>query len=219
MKRIKAALAVPSRPGPFKTASVSGVIAEPAGLLPGPELAERFARRWKGVGGLFHRASDAHGLEDVLREILGTVPDGPVSVAASAEGLAPGLRDILDGLGIKAVSPDPDQAASASAGLTGVHLALAYSGTLVLTSRDPGELSASLLPPVHVALVPQSRLVFGVDQALRILARTPRPRAMTFITGASRTADIELTLVMGVHGPGQAHAVLLAGEEFRGSGF
>ncbi|MFH1091784.1 MAG: LUD domain-containing protein, partial [Pseudomonadota bacterium] len=127
--------------------------------------------------------------------------------ASSALEMVPHLPDLLRGLKITLASPASAQAAQAEVGLTGVHLALVYSGTLV-EAGSPEELTASLLPPVHVALIPGKSLVYGVDEALEFYGRR-RPERMVFITGPSRTADIELTLVIGVHGPGRVQAVLL----------
>jgi L-lactate dehydrogenase complex protein LldG len=80
---------------------------------------------------------------------------------------------------------------------------------LLLTSDHLGDLTASLLPPVHVALVPRSGLVFSLAQAFSRMTGRALPRATVLVTGPSKTGDIELTMVFGAHGPGQVHAVLL----------
>lgn len=99
---------------------------------------------------------------------------------------------------------------TADAGITSADYALADTGSLVsLSSPDEARL-VSLLPPVHVAVVPRERLLTGLDELFTIL---PDPAAQTasmvIITGPSRTADIEQILVRGVHGPGQVHVVLV----------
>ena len=67
----------------------------------------------------------------------------------------------------------------------------------------------SLLPPVHIAVVPRERILTGLDELFTVL---PDPSsvtsAMVLITGPSRTADIEQILVRGVHGPGEIHVVI-----------
>jgi L-lactate dehydrogenase complex protein LldG len=68
----------------------------------------------------------------------------------------------------------------------------------------------SLLPPVHIAVVPRERILTGLDE---LLTGTPLPAerssSMLFITGPSRTADIEQILVRGVHGPGEIHVIVV----------
>ena len=122
---------------------------------------------------------------------------------------APGLEQVLARLDLDVCSAHPEEAKDSAFGLTGAFLAMAYSGSLAVRSEFAGELSASLVPPVHAALVPVNRLIYGPVEAIRRLNAKGWPRAVSFITGPSRTADIELNLVMGVHGPGQAYAILV----------
>lgn len=100
--------------------------------------------------------------------------------------------------------------ASADAGLTSADYALADTGTLVLLSSPQEARMISLLPPLHLAVVPRSRLLTGLDELFSLL---PDPAAatsaMVLITGPSRTADIEQILVRGVHGPRDVHVVLV----------
>lgn len=69
----------------------------------------------------------------------------------------------------------------------------------------------SLLPKVHFAVLPADRIVATLGDALAAArgAGGAPPRALTLITGPSRTADIELTLVVGVHGPKELHVLLV----------
>jgi L-lactate dehydrogenase complex protein LldG len=88
--------------------------------------------------------------------------------------------------------------------------ALAETGTLVmLASRQEARL-VSLLPPVHIAIVPRSRIVANLDELLSLLPKpAEQTSSMVLITGPSRTADIEQILVRGVHGPGEIYAVIV----------
>ena len=92
---------------------------------------------------------------------------------------------------------------------------LAESGTLVLSSATEGVQVASLAPPVHVALYRRSQLVGSLDEVLAKLpisnssGRSTAGRSVVFVTGTSRTADIEQILIRGVHGPREAHAILV----------
>jgi L-lactate utilization protein LutC len=100
--------------------------------------------------------------------------------------------------------------AEAEFGITSADYALADTGTLVLFSSQEEARMISLLPPVHIAVVPRERILTGLDE---LLTRTPLPAerssSMLFITGPSRTADIEQILVRGVHGPGEIHVIVV----------
>ena len=97
-------------------------------------------------------------------------------------------------------------------GITGAFCAIAETGTLMLLSgpRTPGP--TSLLPETHIAVVRAARIVRGMEDAWALLRAEHRtmPRSVNFISGPSRTADIEQTLVLGAHGPYRVHVVLVA---------
>ena len=102
---------------------------------------------------------------------------------------------------------------AASLGVTSADYAIADTGTLVLVSGNEQHRLISLLPPTHLCLLDSSRVVANLSSLLACVSgeyqrsKTP-PLAMTFITGPSRTADIELTLTVGVHGPCQQHILI-----------
>jgi L-lactate utilization protein LutC len=97
----------------------------------------------------------------------------------------------------------------AHVGITTAEYALADTGTLVVLSSAEPRL-ASLLPPVHIAVIESTRILSSLDELLSMM---PLPAAvadsMVLITGPSRTADIEQILVRGVHGPGELHVVII----------
>jgi L-lactate dehydrogenase complex protein LldG len=108
--------------------------------------------------------------------------------------------------------------ADADLGVTGADLAVAETGTLVLVSAAGRPRSTSLLPPCHVAVFDRDALVESLEQVGLALeawhegaAPPERGAVITFITGPSRTADIELTLTRGVHGPKEIHAIFVDG--------
>mgnify|MGYP001606247073 CR=1 FL=1 len=97
--------------------------------------------------------------------------------------------------------------ARADVGLSGVEAALAETGSLIVRSGPGKSRQATLLPPVHVALVPVSCLM--PDIFTWTAARTGKmPANLTLISGPSKSADIEFTLALGVHGPKRLIAVL-----------
>ena len=104
-----------------------------------------------------------------------------------------------------------EQAARLHTGLTLVNFGLAETGTLVLESSSEDLRLATMLTEAHVAVLPVSRLkpeVGAIEEELHRLMQSP-PRYLAFITGASRTADIERVLTLGVHGPLELHLLLL----------
>jgi L-lactate dehydrogenase complex protein LldG len=106
--------------------------------------------------------------------------------------------------------------ARADIGLSGADYAIAETGTLALSAL-PGQMrGVSLLPPVHVAVVRPSQIVASMADCLAMLQDEGREdlqerltSCVSFITGPSRTGDIELSLTVGVHGPGELHLVIL----------
>ncbi|MBM3337596.1 MAG: lactate utilization protein C, partial [Betaproteobacteria bacterium] len=96
-------------------------------------------------------------------------------------------------------------------GITGCFCAVAETGTLMLLSGADTFASAALLPETHIAIVPVSRVVGSIEDAFA-LAKKERgelPRATNFISGPSRTGDIEQTIVLGAHGPYRVHVILV----------
>ncbi len=96
-------------------------------------------------------------------------------------------------------------------GITGAQWAIAETGTLVLESEHERSRLASLVPPLHVAIIESSRIRRTMSEVLELIKHDDvgLSRAVTFITGPSRTSDIELTLAIGVHGPGELHVIVI----------
>lgn len=98
-------------------------------------------------------------------------------------------------------------------GITGAFCAVAETGTLMVLSGPRTWSSASLLPETHIAVVSASRIVGAMEDAFA-LARAEHgelPRATNFISGPSRTGDIEQTIVLGAHGPYRVHVIVVQG--------
>ena len=138
-----------------------------------------------------------------------------------------GLAEALEGRGIELFGPDAEGAGpgraerqalrektlEAAVGVTGVDYAVAETGSAVIVARPGVARLASLLPPVHVAVVTSGQVLPGLDELFvlrrRDMLRSPGRDYMNVISGPSRSADIEYTLVTGVHGPGEVHLVLV----------
>jgi L-lactate dehydrogenase complex protein LldG len=101
---------------------------------------------------------------------------------------------------------------AADIGISGVDYLIAESGTIVVRSRPREPRSLSLLPPVHIAVAGRDRVLadlFDLFETGLADASGLLPSCITLITGPSKTGDIELRLVTGVHGPGEVHVVLV----------
>jgi L-lactate dehydrogenase complex protein LldG len=201
--------------------------------IPPEELLPKFEAELAKVAGVAHRAANRQGLEEILETILSHA--NATSVVLSRDPLLAelNLEPLLRGWGkgISVWQPSGPGGApvagdaslrvfaeasfAATVGITGVEFALAETGSLVVTSWTEGAQLASLAPPVHVALYRRSQLVASLDEVLERLpvARASEQaapgRSVVFITGTSRTADIEQILIRGVHGPGEVHAILV----------
>lgn len=157
-------------------------------------------------------------------EKLGTTVDRVASAADAPQAVARYLQQL--GLPTAAVIwPDLRDMPWAAAGLevqaraavgadlvsvTGSFCAIAETGTLMLLSGEGTPASVSLLPETHVALLDVTRIVAGMEEAWDLMKaglQGPPPRAVNFVSGPSRTADIEQTIVIGAHGPYRVHVV------------
>jgi L-lactate dehydrogenase complex protein LldG len=99
-------------------------------------------------------------------------------------------------------------------GISTAQAAIAETGTLVLDSARERHRLVSLVPPVHIAIIDASSIFETLGEALAFIHQTNDiSPAVTFITGPSRTADIELTLAIGVHGPQELFVIVNAGPD------
>lgn len=98
--------------------------------------------------------------------------------------------------------------------ITGCEYLVARTGSIVLSAALPGGRSTSVYAPIHICIARTSQLVYDIKDALQGLKEkygNNLPSLITFATGPSRTADIEKTLVVGVHGPKEVYLFLLEG--------
>ena len=109
-----------------------------------------------------------------------------------------------------------DDFVNADIGISGANIGIADSGTVVIVENEGNGRLVTTLPPVHIAVLGVEKIVPSLEDATAILQALPRSGTgqkitsyISHITGPSRTADIELTLATGVHGPGEVHIVLL----------
>ena len=96
-------------------------------------------------------------------------------------------------------------------GVTGCFCAIGETGTLLLLSAPATPKSTALLPETHICVVKRSRMVPTMEDAFALVRDEigEPPRATFFVSGPSRTADIEQTIVIGAHGPYRVHVILI----------
>lgn len=119
------------------------------------------------------------------------------------------IKDRLQGRGLTYTrSKSIKKLSQADVGITEVDYAIADTGTLILFSENKKTRVSSVLPPVHIAILKADNILSNIHELFSIIKKdhpnlTELSSCITFITGPSRTADIELTLTLGVHGPGR----------------
>ena len=184
-------------------------------------LGKRFTTELEALGGHVHAAQHhAEAIEAVITICAGR--RAPCVLAWYEDQVElPGLRHALFDRKIGYDTgwlPDGEPARAErlqsleriAVGVTGALAGIAESGTLVVVSGPGRPRLASLLPPVHVAILRADRLYASLPDLLAAHPRLPDEGSnLVLITGPSRTADIEMTLTRGVHGPGEVHVVLV----------
>lgn len=194
-----------------------GRFPRPVRTLP-DDLVGEFSRRLTAVGGHVYLVKDAAAARQQLSAIVDGLRQKGISLGQAVMTAHPILGDLeLDTLlpsrNIQTfrIPHSSFQIQDADLGLTGVDYAIASSGTIVMAASPHHPRSASLLPPVHIAIVRQSQLLPDLA-ALADKLRQDFPQrqssGLALITGPSRTADIEQTLSIGVHGPGELHVLM-----------
>jgi len=166
-------------------------------------LATRFAGELVALEGKFTFCSRS----DLAQRILQILHNNNIGSLLSWESdqLPTSLIEAIRAAGVQ-VSYDLDP--SIRAGLTGTLAAVADTGTIVLTGGPGRSLFSSLLPEVHIAILRTSDIRESLPQVLRLI-EVQSAACVVLISGPSRTADIEMTLTIGVHGPRELYVLCL----------
>lgn len=188
----------------------------------GPDLAASMAAEVTAVGGVAYRVDGPEAAHNTLARLLrkfepqrALVWDHPLLERIE-------LRALLAKLGVEAIdhaalaarsaAERREVAFAADVGITSADWGIAETGSLVLRARPGQERIASLLPPVHVAIVERAQLLpdlFDLFAKLADEGLESLTSHVTLVTGPSKTGDIELQLTTGVHGPGQWHVIVI----------
>jgi len=160
------------------------------------------------LGGVTRRLAGGDELAGALQELVRAEGVRKATLWPAEELRELGVADTLAALGVDMVSAQAGrrQLAECDLGITGADAALPETGTLLLRSSPERPRLVSLLPRVHLAIIRPAALRADLHQAL---ADVKGEGYCVFVTGPSRTADIELTLTVGVHGPKALYAWVL----------
>lgn len=180
-----------------------------------PKLEDLFTEQAESVQAAVSRAS---GWDEVVRYAV-DLTRRQQGTSLAAVGLEQANLEVLAKLCSEAAielltPPLRPHLAEIHTALTAADYGIAETGTLVLDSSSEDLRIATMLSETHVAVLPANRIVADAMDLEPILAEQQQasPRYLAFITGASRTADIERVLAIGVHGPKQLH-ILITREE------
>ena len=170
----------------------------PQSPIPNPQPpTARFQRELEALSGAFIRCSEAELTPQILAFL--TEHGADAVMAWEDTSLPAGLAESLRAAGITIYNePRPE----IRVGISGAAAGIAETGTLVIPSGPGKILSASLLPEIHLAILREADIYPRMADVLR-LPQVRSASSVALVSGPSRTADIEMTLTIGVHGPGE----------------
>ena len=169
-------------------------------------LIERFRENLISIGGNCETVKGKFEAALLVKAIIEKC--GARRIAVTDSNLIGELTDVLETDAEILQSASKESLFECDLGITGAQFGIAETGTLCLESEKEFSRLASLVPPVHVCLLPTEQIRQTLGEVLEVLKKD-LSRTVTFITGPSRTSDIELTLAIGVHGPGQLFVILI----------
>jgi L-lactate dehydrogenase complex protein LldG len=185
------------------------------GRLPAAERIELFVAEAERVNATTARFAGLDAVPTAVVSYLRAANIPPIVRAATDPLLraVPWSREPL--LQIKTGAAAAEDAVSVTSAFAGI----AETGTLMLYSDAESPTTLNFLPEVHIAVLPTDRIVGTYEDAWQrlrgLLGRGIMPRVVNWITGPSRTADIEQTLLLGAHGPKRLHLLLVDGDGSR----
>lgn len=190
-----------------------------------PDLYSFFKERAEAVSARVIRAAGHEGAAGALAQIIHE--EKVKKIVADPTGMVTKCVEWLERESVLKVAGGPDdkgaangvrlyfddlrrQSEDAGLGLSEMFAAVAETGSLAGDCTSLGNRLVSTLPPVHVALVPADNIVVTPGDAIKIICAGGRPPGyLSFITGPSRTADIERVLTIGVHGPEKLYIIFV----------
>lgn len=207
LQRVREAVAAGNRAGAASPLEPRGDVGYQGA---GPDPVARFRDELAAAGGKAHVVPDRPAAVAKVLELVEAKAARRVLLGRGAVIDALNLDDVLRSHGIAVFDPRAgrEDAFAADLGITGVDYLVAETGSVALLSGPDRPRSFSLLPPVHVAVADRGQLLPDLFDLFAV-ERSELPACLSLITGPSKTGDIELRLVTGVHGPGEVHVVLI----------
>ena len=183
-------------------------------------MEEHFSARAREVGAEVYMVANSEEATSRVAEILRDRGAQSVSLSPGLGDLEAPIRQAMYGAGVRVIESGASTVSveETRAGITSAALGIAETGSLLIEGDALFPRLATMLPLVHVVVMPSSALVSSLDEAGEHLRKSALDgpegplHYASFVTGPSRTADIEKTLSTGVHGPGELHIVLISGE-------
>lgn len=201
LKKIRKALSQ-STPVPFAESDGSDFLFQPQTQEPEVEFAENFTQ----LLGIFSYCVNEQEMTDQLDTLIKNKQwdklycvEDSIKKSLSVHGLQPNWHNDL---------------ASCNASLTRCEFLVARTGSIIMSSAQASGRTTSVYAPVHICIAYTSQLVYDLKDGLQLLKdKYPNqlPSLITAATGPSRTADIEKTLVVGIHGPKEVYVFLIEG--------
>jgi L-lactate dehydrogenase complex protein LldG len=189
----------------------------PAGKF-GAHLFPEFEMRTKAVSTELFRVSKVSDAAAILMELVDAIQAKKAVVVESPLQQAAGITAALRSRGVTVYTEAADIAAhadTADIGISGVEFGIAETGSVFQDGYDIATRLVTILPPLHVVFLQSAHILPGIEEAFEIISRGFDRGYVGFITGPSRTADIERALTIGVHGPSR-FAVITVDEEPKG---
>ena len=199
LKKIKQALAKPV-PVPFPASEGTQSVFQP----PQQELEVEFAENFSKLQGRFSFCADENELVSQLQTLIA------LRKWTKIYSREPGLQSKLSASGFTTVYAD--DVATCDAAITGCESLIARTGSMLMSSAQLSGRTTSVYAPVHICIAYTNQLVYDISEGLQQLREgygEQFPSMVTLATGPSRTADIEKTLVVGVHGPKEVFCFLV----------
>jgi L-lactate dehydrogenase complex protein LldG len=188
---------------------------KPRESAPIEDLPARFLEELDALGGHGQRVASVEEARDYVVSLVWE-RDAKLLVRWDVEELERlGVDELLEGAGVEValwrdLEDFREVAAGADLGLSTAEWAIAETGSLVLTSGPGRGRTVTLLPQTYVAVIPTERVLGTVPEAIEKYAgKGGLPANVCFHTGPSRSGDIEMSLTIGVHGPGDVHVILV----------
>ncbi|WP_438946291.1 LutC/YkgG family protein [Sediminibacterium sp.] len=199
LKKIKQAL-VTKVPVPFSTHTETAALFQPSQK----ELEIEFAEHFTSLQGRFSFCANHQELTEQLNQLF---------ISRKWEKIYCIDEQIQGMLATSGMPLNPyHDLASCDASITGCELLVARTGSIFLSNTSSSGRTTSVYAPVHICIAKTSQLVYSLEDALLNLTNkygSQLPSVLSLATGPSRTADIEKTLVVGVHGPKEVYCFLI----------